>query len=99
MSWKKFKMFCLIGIASFGVLGCSEDYITVNVNIPNEVAGAHRLKYINSGLYYDCLTQIVYEVGTRENRDELNISVAPYYSLDGKLYKYNPEEHEFEEMN
>lgn len=91
----------LLSLAVFGITGCSNKTLTVNVendeqlNIEN--VGMESLIELGSGLYYDSGTRIVYWWnGYYETRS--STTPTPYYASNGLPYRYNPETNTFEEI-
>ena len=62
-------------------------------------AGVSRLQSLGSGLYYDQTTGIVYFWnGTFSVGSSSSTTPTPYYSENGKLYRYDPASNTMEEI-
>lgn len=75
----------------------------MNVKTDNETInkefGTARLQSLGSGLYYDQTTGIVYWWnGVLTIGSQTSTTPTPYYSENGKLYRYDPESNTMEEI-
>ena len=65
----------------------------------NKEFGATRLQSLGNGLYYDQTTGIVYWWnGVLTIGSQTSTTPTPYYSENGKLYRYNPVDNTMEEV-
>lgn len=61
--------------------------------------GVARLQSLGNGLYYDQTTGIVYWWnGVLTIGSQTSTTPTPYYSENGKLYRYNPTDNTMEEI-
>lgn len=95
----------LIALAA-GILlltGCERsEPVHVNVSEKSELSGntfgIDNLIKIGNKLYYDSSTHIVYFWNGYLNNLRSDTTPTPYYSPNGKPYRYNPETNTFEQI-
>ena len=90
-------------VFGFSLVGCSETE-TSRVNVQNgdelsdSILGIEAFVKIDTGLYYDSTTGIVY-IGNGRNGAYESKTYCPYYAPNGLPYKYNSETNTLEEIS
>ena len=98
---KRITLLLISGLTAISLVGCTSS-TQMNVKTDNGAVnkefGTARLQSLGSGLYYDQTTGIVYfwngVLGLQKN----SITPTPYYSENGKLYRYDPVSNTMEEV-
>lgn len=95
---KKLLIILMVFVLLFGLVGCSEEVVGVNVDNQDHLSSTKFCEFVKIGdnLYYDHATKIVYI----KNYTYLSNHVyTAYYAPNGLPYRYNPETNTLEEID
>lgn len=99
---KRITLLLIAGLIAISLVGCTSS-TQMNVKTDNGAVnkefGTARLQSLGSGLYYDQTTGIVYWWnGVLTTGSQVSTVPTPYYSENGKLYRYDPISNTMEEV-
>lgn len=102
MKKKILALLLLFSFVAFGLIGCDDKPVIVNVKNNEELNGTNfgesALIEIGNGIYYDSTTRIVYWWNGYLTSSRPT-TPSPYYAPNGLPYRYNPETNTFEEID
>ena len=92
---KKIILGLILLLCISNIMACKPESVSINVSdndgnfLSNNEYGIENLQPIGGGLYYDFTTEIVYFWNGHYNAAYYSTMPTPYYSPNGKLFKYN----------
>lgn len=86
------------GLFSVGSNSSTRMNVKTGSGSVNKEFGAARLQSLGNGLYYDQTTGIVYWWNGALSLSQYDTTPTPYYSENGKLYRYDPVSNTMEEI-
>lgn len=98
---KRITLLLIAGLITISLVDCTSS-TQMNVKTDNGAVnkefGTARLQSLGSGLYYDQTTGIVYFWNGVFSIAKNSTTPTPYYSENGKLYRYDPVSNTMEEV-
>lgn len=99
---KNITLLVAVGTIVILLTGCTSSIqmdVKTDGESVNKSVGTSRLQELGSGLYYDQMTGIVYWWnGVLTIGSQTSTTPTPYYSKNGKLYRYDPASNTMEEI-
>lgn len=86
------------GLFSVGSNSSTQMNVKTGSGSVNKEFRAARLQSLGNGLYYDQNTGIVYWWNGALSLSQYDTTPTPYYSENGKLYRYDPVSNTMEEI-